>query len=119
MINHVNRFLVVLVFAVLPIDALSSVNLLLKLKHVMVELLLQLLVSVIDAKLLKGVHIKYLKSKDIQKTDELRLDALPSCSSSLLNRASNRGVHFINDPCEDFSIEVLDKGISGLHGFLL
>ena len=44
---------------------------LLKGKHVMIEELVQLLVGVVDAQLLKGVSFKVFKSKDVQDSNKL------------------------------------------------
>ena len=54
----------------LPLDALMLVFFLLQCEHVLVELLLQFLVGIIDAQLLKGVLLEDFESKDIKQTDE-------------------------------------------------
>lgn len=50
----------------LPIDALVIVFLLLQLEYMLNEKLLEILVGIIDAKLLKAVVIKVLEAEDIQ-----------------------------------------------------
>jgi hypothetical protein len=49
---------------------------LLKLEEVLVELLLEALVSVVDAELLKGVLRKGLESVDVKDRDDLAAQAL-------------------------------------------
>ena len=53
--NEINAILVVHIFDFFELDALLDVELLLILQHAQVEKLLQLLVAVVDAKLLKAV----------------------------------------------------------------
>ena len=55
----------------LPYDTLLLVLLLLEYEHVVVEELLQTLISVVDTQLLKRVEFEYLKSSNIQYTDEV------------------------------------------------
>ena len=43
------------------------------LEDVFVEVLLQLLVSIVDTKLLKGVLLEHLKTKDVQDTNGVAL----------------------------------------------
>jgi len=52
-----------------PVKTLSHILLLLESKHVLVEKLLQLLIDIVDADLLKSVVIKDLKSCNIKNTD--------------------------------------------------
>ena len=54
----------------LPLDALMLVFFLLQRKHVLIELLLQFLVGIIDAQLLKGVLLEDFESKDIKEANE-------------------------------------------------
>ena len=54
-----------------PLDALLAVLLLFQLKHVVVEKLLQLLVGVVDAQLLKRVLLENLKARDVQDTNKV------------------------------------------------
>ena len=60
----------------LPVDALSAVLLLLLNEHVMVEELLEPLVGVINAQLLKRVDSEDLKTSNIKNTDEIVLASL-------------------------------------------
>ena len=57
--------LVVLECDALPLDTLLLVLLLLQCEHVLVELLLELLISVVDAELLKRVLRENLEPKDV------------------------------------------------------
>ena len=70
-LDQVDAGLVVVEVDHLPLDPLLDVLLLLQLEHVHVELLLQLLVGVVNAELLKGVHLKSLKAVDVEHPDEL------------------------------------------------
>ena len=54
-----------------PLDALPHVFLLLEDEHVVVEELLQLLVSEVDADLLEAVVVEDLKAGDVEDTNEL------------------------------------------------
>lgn len=51
----------------LPIDALLAILLLLEHEHVVVEELLEPLVGVVDAQLLKGVQLKWVFGEEIEK----------------------------------------------------
>ena len=51
----------------LPIDAFLAVLLLLEHEHVVVEELLEPLVGVVDAQLLKGVQLKWVFGEEIEK----------------------------------------------------
>ena len=55
----------------LPLDALPDVLLLLQHKHVVVEELLQLLVTEVDTDLLESVELEDLETSDVQHTDEV------------------------------------------------
>lgn len=61
--QNVQSFLVVLVVDALPHDVLPSVLLLLQLEHVSDEELLQLLVGVVDAELLKAAAVSYITNE--------------------------------------------------------
>ena len=54
----------------LPLNAFLLVLFLLKCEHMLIELLLKLLISVVDAELFKRVLRKYLESEDVQKADK-------------------------------------------------
>lgn len=60
----------------LPVDAFLAVLLLLQDEHVVVEELLQTLVSVVDAQLLKGVHREDLKASNVQHSNKEVLPGL-------------------------------------------
>jgi len=63
--NQIYGVLIVLELYILPHNVLLDVFFLLHVKHLLIENLLQFFVSVIDAKLLKRVHIKDFKPKNI------------------------------------------------------
>ena len=58
----------------LPLNSLPHVLLLLQHKHVVVEELLKLLITEVDADLLKRVELKDLKAGNIQHSNEVDLD---------------------------------------------
>ena len=60
--------LVIWEFDEIPYDLLGSIHLLLHLEHEMVKLLLQLLVGVVDQKLLEMVVLERLESEVIERT---------------------------------------------------
>merc|ERR1719394_740179 len=75
-----------------PLDALPDVLLLLQHKHVVVEELLQLLITKVDTNLLKSVKLKDLKTSNIQDTNEV----------DLLHGGINQGsVTEVNKPKEE------------------
>lgn len=53
-----------------PLDALVLVLLLLLFKHYLDEQLLEFLVAIVDAELLKAVYAKHFKPVDVQHTDD-------------------------------------------------
>mmetsp|Transcript_22306 Transcript_22306/g.46370 ORF Transcript_22306/g.46370 Transcript_22306/m.46370 type:complete len:248 (+) Transcript_22306:3960-4703(+) len=86
-----------------PQDSLTLIFVLFQLEHIFVELLLQCLIGVIDANLLKIVDFKSLESEDIQHSDgcvltlaHLRLligDAFVDLGDNVVKRRSIRGFH--------------------------
>ena len=65
-----------------------------------IELLLKLLVGIVDAELLKCVHLKHLKPIDIQYSDE------GTVTGRLRGRSESR-VNDIHDPVEQGAVQVL------------
>eukprot|EP00982_Pelagococcus_subviridis_P004358 29141-Pelagococcus_subviridis.AAC.3 len=65
-LDDVDARLIVLKVNLRPVDALALVLLLLELKHVLVELLLQALVRVVDAQLLERVLLEVLEAVDVE-----------------------------------------------------
>jgi len=55
-------------------DKRNATTHLLKVEDVMVEIILQLLVCIVDTKLLKAVGLKVLKPKNVQDTDGQTLE---------------------------------------------
>ena len=70
LLDQVQDVLVVHELDVGPIDGLALVLFLFLLEHVLVEVLLELLVGEVDAKLLKGVRLERLKAVDVEDADE-------------------------------------------------
>ena len=66
---RISTHLIVNEFNVLPANVLSVILLLLKLEDVLHEELLQVLVCVVDAELLKGVNGEVLKSENVQHSN--------------------------------------------------
>jgi hypothetical protein len=69
-LNQINARLVIVKVDKRPGDLLADVLVLLQLKNVLVELLLQLLVGVVDTKLLKAVDFEGFKAVNVQDADE-------------------------------------------------
>ena len=70
LLDQVQHVLVVDELDVGPVDGLALVLLLLLFEHVLVEVLLELLVGEVDAKLLKGIRLERLESVDVEDSDE-------------------------------------------------
>ena len=68
---------------------------LLKRENVLVEVLLQLLVGKVDVELLKAIHFKILKAKDVQDSYEGKL-VLPS---------SNTYIDLLQNPLKEVGIQ--------------
>jgi hypothetical protein len=71
LLDEVDAGLVVAVVDLRETDLLAGVLVLLEPKDVLVEVGLELLVGVVDAELLEGVHFEVLKSKDVEHADEI------------------------------------------------
>ena len=73
-LKHVNaRLQVHAKVNISPVKTLSDIFLLFESEHVLVEELLEFLIDVIDADLLKGVKLKNLKTSNIQDSAEVGL----------------------------------------------
>lgn len=68
-VNTIYGFLVVLKYNVIPLDTLGGVFFLFKLKHMLIEVLLQSFIGEVDAKLFETIFLEDLKAKDIQNVD--------------------------------------------------
>ena len=68
-LNHINTRLVVCKVDKLPWNLLSNVLLLLELEYMQVELVLETLIRIVDAKLLKRVHLEAFKAVNVQHTN--------------------------------------------------
>src|SRR5690349_20482869 len=88
----------------LPLDLFTCILFLLQYEHVVVEKLLQLLVRIIDAELLKTVFVEDLKSSDIQNSNEVRIIA---SRPSLVQLSVDAG----DEVAETALIYTLGKGI--------
>ena len=62
--------LVVFELDVAPFNALIDIFFLFKSEHMLVELLLKLFVGIVDTELLERILLKYLKSKDVEESNE-------------------------------------------------
>jgi len=100
-LNQIDAILVVDILDLLELDALLDVELLLVLKDANVEELLQLFVAVVDAKLLKTVHLEVLETSDIEHTNEV----LRAVERKALVDATH-------DPVEKLAVEGFRKGIT-------
>lgn len=90
-----------------PLDTLLQVLLLLRLEGELDENLLQLLVTVVDAKLLKGVLGQDLKTVNIEDTDD-------GAATSILG--VDVLVDLLDDPGEEPVVGGLGQGITGVSG---
>merc|ERR1719282_1169545 len=86
-----------------PLDTLLLVLFLLLDEHVMVEKLLETLVSVVDEELFQGVELENLKTSDIQDTNKV----LPGVGSV------ERVIDKSNDPIEHSGVQRLGSGRNG------
>jgi hypothetical protein len=91
-----------------PLDLLTHVLLLLQLEHVVVEELLKLLVSVVDAKLLEAVVLEDLETGDIEHTDE-----------EGTTRLSHGVIDLLDQPQEKTVVDGLCKSITRGKSLLL
>jgi len=99
--DEVNAGLVVIEINQFPLNLLLEVFLLLQLKDVLVELLLQFLVGVVDAELLERVDLERLKPVNVQNTDEAQ-------STSVLQLR----IDLTHDPREELRVHVFGEGVS-------
>ena len=89
-----------------PRDVLLLVLSLLELEYVVGEELLELLVGVVDTKLLKAVDLEKLKTKDIQDTNEVH---------GLLG-GFDRDVDVIHNPVKEAGVKCLSHGVAAVLG---
>ena len=90
----------------LPFDALPNVLLLLQHEHVVVEELLQLLVTEVDTDLLEGVELEYLEASNVEDTDKVDF---------LHGGVDESAVAHVHQVTEQSAEDVLDDGGSP-HG---
>mmetsp|Transcript_29412 Transcript_29412/g.45476 ORF Transcript_29412/g.45476 Transcript_29412/m.45476 type:complete len:678 (-) Transcript_29412:1190-3223(-) len=110
-LNQIQHRLVINKLDVVELDLLTPVKLLLQLEGVLVEVLLELLVAEVDAKLLEGVNLKNLETKDIQYVD------LPGFNGAL--GGGHSLVHLGNNPIEKMSVDLLGERVSVIRsGFV-
>ena len=95
----------------LPVDCLQVVFLLLHLEDVLHEKLLQILICIVDAELLKTVRVEVFKAKNVQDTNctlvvklELRFEY---CIVDLLNNVD-----------EQPAVDSLGEGVSDIFGLV-
>ena len=91
----------------MPCDLLADVFFLLDLQGQLDENLLQLFVDVVDTKLLKSILFENLESVDIQNAEHQRIGFL-----------AKRHVDALHDVVEDFVIDGLGEGITGVVALL-
>ena len=70
-----------------------------------VEILLKFLISKVYIELLKTVHFKVLKPKNVQDTNE----------SKLVLSSTNTQVDLLQDPLEEVGVESHGGGVSGVR----
>ena len=79
--HHVEDVLVVGKVDLVPFDPFPVVLFLLQFEHMADKELLQLLIGVVDAELLKRVMFKLFKTKNIEKADRLAIGGIVSLSA--------------------------------------
>ena len=101
--DQIERVLVVDEFDMLPADVLRVVLFLLQLENVADEELLQVLVGVVDAKLLETVDVEVLEAENVQHSDGARVQ---------LVRLADGAVELVDDPDEEPAVNAFGEGIS-------
>jgi hypothetical protein len=91
----------------IPFDLLLGVLLLLQLEDVLGKVVLEVLVGVVDAKLLKAVLLEVLKAEDVEDRDGRALAAL-----------EDDLVDALDEPAEEGVVEGLGKGVPRVQGLL-
>ena len=103
-LNQVQHIRVVHKLDVAPVDGLRLVLRLLRLEHVLVEVLLQLLVRQVDAELLERVQLERLKAVDVQDADE----------ASAAGVLPDAGVDLLHQPVKQAGVQSLGQRVPGL-----
>ena len=102
--DHVDRVLVIFECDTAPFDTFIHILFLLKSKHMLVELLLQLFICVVNAQLLKRIRCKYFEAKNIKKSDELQIIFLWLCLRGPLHWYGS--IDFLYNPRKDIAVEL-------------
>ena len=76
-------------------------------------MLLELLVGVVDAELLKAVVLERFEAEDVEQAELMDILGVHCISSDL---RLNIYVHFTDDPVEELAIDGLGAGISSGDG---
>ena len=71
-LKEINAILVIHKWNLVPLNIFFFVLLLLQSEHMLIELLLKLLISIVNAKLFKGIVLENFKSKNIKKSNEFQ-----------------------------------------------
>lgn len=101
-LNQLDARLVVGVVDIGPCDLLARVQLLLELEDVLHKLLLQPLVRVVDAELLKAIELEDLEAVDVEQADEARLGPI----------VAQRPVDALDEPRKQVRVDELYEGIA-------
>lgn len=108
--NQIENDLVIDEFDMFPGYPFFVVVFLFHLKNVLNEELLEMFISVVDAKLLEAIIVEIFKSKNIQNADGVfRIDF----------RLEYRVVDLIHYHDKESAVDSFDKGISHLHRLIL
>lgn len=102
-LDHINARLIIVKVNHRPNNALLQILVLLQLEHMLVELLLQFLVRVIDAKLLERIHLERLEPVNVQHANE---------AAGSRARAAQTFVNDIHGVLEQPGVHVLGQGVS-------
>jgi len=110
--DHVQNLLIVYELNVLPTNILIIVFFLLQFKDVLYKKLLQILVGIVYAQLLKAVVLEILKAKNVQDANGLAVGA------RLFGLVNGR-VYLLHNPYEQTTVDALDKSVAYINGLML
>jgi len=105
LLQQVNTLLVIYELNMAPLNTLPFIFFLFQPKHMMVEMLLQLLISIVDAQLFKRVHLEHLEPINVQQSYSLGHDFLTNAFLDSL-------INFTDQPVEQTSVNGLGDGVS-------
>mmetsp|Transcript_7786 Transcript_7786/g.19280 ORF Transcript_7786/g.19280 Transcript_7786/m.19280 type:complete len:223 (-) Transcript_7786:1480-2148(-) len=117
-IDQIQHVLIVRELNELPHDPFLFVLLLFQLEHVSIELLLECLVGVVDAKLFEGIVFEGFESEYIQDTNGCSWIPIVSSTKTLsgVRFGLDARVDLFDDKVKDSPVNCLDQSLAGLSG---